>query len=139
MHSYALSDLSGGSERSQRHHSGGLDNTGAGPHLPPAATQQPGHVTNWVRDSDPGVHAAASPTPADKPSPYAASVTSSIQSRHGLLVASQLRKLKKCISSMENMADMGEKIIAYKQKEMSALADKIRAKVHKGRSLSQDL
>ena len=36
---------------------------------------------------------------------------------------------------MENMADMGEKIIAYNQKEMSALADKIRAKVDRGEEL----
>ena len=33
---------------------------------------------------------------------------------------------------MQNMADMGEKIIAFKQKEMSAGADKIRAKVDGG-------
>ena len=36
---------------------------------------------------------------------------------------------------MENMADMGEKIIAYKQREMSALGDKIRAKVDGGEEL----
>ena len=36
---------------------------------------------------------------------------------------------------MQNMADMGEKIIAYKQKEMSAVADKIRAKVDGGEEL----
>jgi hypothetical protein len=33
------------------------------------------------------------------------------------------------------MADMGKKIIAYKQKEMSAVADKIRAKVDGGEEL----
>ena len=94
-----------------------------GPHLPPAATQQPDHVTRWVQDSNPGAQAAVSPTPAEEPPPYAASMTSSTHSCHGLSVASLLRK--KCISSMENMADMGKKIIAYKQKEMSAVADKI--------------
>ena len=36
---------------------------------------------------------------------------------------------------MQNMADMGEKIIAFKQKEMSAVADKIRAKVDGGEEL----
>jgi hypothetical protein len=92
-------------------------------------------VTRWVRDSNPGAQAAVSLTPAEEPSPYAASVTSSILSHHGLSVASQLRKLKKCISSIKNMADMGEKIIAYKQKEMSAVADKIRAKVDGGEEL----
>ena len=30
----------------------------------PAATQQPGHVTRWVLDSDPEAQAAVSPTPA---------------------------------------------------------------------------
>ena len=55
---------------------------------------------------------------------YAGSVTSSINSRHGLSVASLLKKLNKCISSMQNTADMGEKIVAYKQKDMSAVADK---------------
>ena len=79
---------------------------------------------------------AASPTPAAGGlSHYAGSVTSSINSRHGLLVASQLRKLYKCILSMQNTADMGEKIIAYKQKEMSAVSDKIRAKADRGEEL----
>ena len=63
----------------------------------PAATQQPGHVTRWVQDSDPWVQAAVSPTPAAELPHYAGSVTSSIHSRHGLSVACQLRKLNKCI------------------------------------------
>ena len=97
LHGYAPSDLSGGSARNQRHHSESPGSTGAGPHLPPAATQQPGHVTRWVQDSDPGVQAAVSPTPAAELPHYAGSVTSSNHSRHGLSVASQLRKLNKCI------------------------------------------
>ena len=36
---------------------------------------------------------------------------------------------------MQNTADMREKIIAYKQKEISAVADKIRAKVEAGEEL----
>ena len=36
---------------------------------------------------------------------------------------------------MQNREAMGEKIIAYKQKEMSAIADKIRAKVDAGEEL----
>ena len=50
-----------------------------------------------------------------------------------------LRKLNKCISNMQNTEDMGKKIIAYKQKEMSAVADKIRAKVGAGEKLEPDL
>ena len=36
---------------------------------------------------------------------------------------------------MQNTEDMGEKIIAYKQKEMSGVVDKIRAKVDAGEEL----
>ena len=36
---------------------------------------------------------------------------------------------------MQNTADMGEKIIAYKHREMSAVADKIQAKVDGGEKL----
>ena len=36
---------------------------------------------------------------------------------------------------MQNTEDMGKKIIAYKQKEMSGVADKIRAKVDAGEEL----
>ena len=133
LHSYAQSDLSGGSAHSQCHHSESPSSTGTGPHLPPAATQQPVHMTRWVQDSDPGAQAAVSPTPAAEELPhYVGSVTSSINIRHELSVASQLRKLNKSISSMQNTADIGEKIIAYKQKEMSVVADKIRAKVEGG-------
>ena len=36
---------------------------------------------------------------------------------------------------MRSTESMGEKIIAYKQKEMSGVADKIRAKVESGEEL----
>ena len=40
---------------------------------------------------------------------------------------------------MRNTESMGEKINAYKQKEMSGVADKIRAKVDSGKSWNLDL
>ena len=137
LHSVAPSDQSGGSIGRQRHYSGGPGPTGAVPRLPPAVSQQPCHVGRWVQASDPGRPGPASPMAAEEELPphYAGSVTSSINSRHGLSVASMLRKLNKCISNMQNTEDMGEKIIAYKQKEMSGVADKIRAKVDAGEEL----
>ena len=91
----------------------------------------------WVEASEPGRREAASPiAAAEEPPPnYAGSVTSSVTIHHDLSVASMLRKLQKCISNMRNTEAMGEKIIAYKQKEMSAVADKIRAKVDSGEEL----
>ena len=84
----------------------------------------------WVEASEPSRQEPASPiAAAEEPPPnYAGSVTSSVTSCHGLSVASMLKKLQKCISNMSNTEAMGEKIIAYKQKEMSAIADKIKAK-----------
>ena len=73
---------------------------------------------------------------AEEPPPhYAGSMTSSIHSRCRLSVASMLRKLQKCVSNMQNTEVMGEKIIAYKQKKMSGMADKIRAKLDSGEEL----
>ena len=115
---------------SQCHHAEGPGTTGAVPRLPPAVTEKPCHMGRWVQASDPGAQEPASPTAAAEELPhYAGSVTSSINSHHGLSVASLLRKLNKCISKMQNKADMGKKIIAYKQKEMYAVADKIQANV----------
>jgi hypothetical protein len=91
----------------------------------------------WVEASEPGRQEPASPiAAAEEPPPhYAGSVTSSINSRHDLSVASMLRKLQQCISNMQNTEAMGEKIIAYKKKEMSGVADKIRAKLDAGEEL----
>ena len=136
LHSDTPSDQSGGSVASQRHLEG-PDSTGAAPRLPLAVPQQPCHVGQWVEVSEPCRQEPASPiVVAEEPPPnYTGSVTSSVTSCHGLSVASMLRKLQKCISNMRNTESMGVKIIAYKQKEMSGGADKIRAKVDSGEEL----
>ena len=58
LHSYAPSDLSGGSVGSQRHHSEGPSTTSAAPRLPPAVTQQP-----WAAGFRPVTLARRSPPP----------------------------------------------------------------------------
>ena len=59
----------------------------------------------------------------------AGSVVSSVTSRHGISVSNLPRKLLKCVTEMRNTENMGEREIAYGQKEMSQLADKIRTKL----------
>ena len=133
------SNLSGGSAGSQRHHSKGPSTTGEAPHLPPAVAEQPCHVGRWVQASDPSAQEPASPTAAAEELPHYVGSVTSINSRHGLSVANLLRKLNKCISSMQKTADMGEKNIAYRQKEMSAVADKIQPMWMQGKNWNPDL
>ena len=134
LHSAVQSVRSDGSIGSQRH-AEPPDPTGAAPRLPPAFPRQPSRVGRWVEASEPGREEPASPIAAaeEPPQHYAASVASTAASRQG--ISNNFRKLQKCISTMQNTEAMGEKIIAYKQKEMSAIADKIRAKVDAGEEL----
>ena len=68
---------------------------------------------------------------------YAGSVVSTAASRQG--INSNFKKLKKCIASLESNETMGEKTISFKLKEVSASADKVRAKLDAGEELEEGL
>ena len=63
------------------------------------------------------------------PPEYAGRVVSSVTSCHGLSVAIWLRKLRIWVTKKRNTKNMGVKEIAYKQKKMSQIADKIQTKL----------
>ena len=73
--------------------------------------------------------------PGEAPSHYAASVASSTGSHQGL--NSNFRKLKKCITSLQNTEAMGEKTITFKLKELSQSMDKVRAKLESEEDLEE--
>ena len=115
------------------------DPTGAVLHLPPACPRQASHVGQWVEASEPCREVPASPIAAVEEAPlhYAGSIASTAGSRQGF--ANNFKKLKKPIASLQSTEAMGEKTIAYKLKEMSASADKVRAKLDAGEELEAGL
>ena len=110
-----------------------------GQQSPPAPPGQASRVGEWVEASEPGRRAPTPPMAAQEgaPSLYAGSVVSTAASRQGL--NSNLKKLKKCIASLQSTEAMGEKTISFKLKELSASADKVRSKLDAGEELEEGL
>ena len=115
------------------------DLTGPAPHFPPADPRQASRVGEWVEASEPGREAPTSPIAAPEEAPllYAGSIASTVGSRQGF--TNNFKKLKKCIASLQSTEAMGEKTISYKLKELSASADKVRAKLDAGEELEAGL
>ena len=80
----------------------------------------------WVNESEAGRQELVSPLAAAEELPlnFAGSVVSSVTSCLGISVSSVLRKLQKCATRR-----IWKKEIAYKQKEMSQITDKIYMKL----------
>ena len=118
---------------------GSVAGPGLVPHLPPPCPRQPSSVGQWLAASELGRGEAGPPPAAAEGSlpHYAESVASSTASRPGF--SNNYKKLKKCIAALRNTEKMGEKTITFKLRELSATAEKVRAKVDGGEDLEAGL